>query len=165
VVAISQAPSPESNPNSPSPVITTVDHASTIESMIGQKFGRAGSSPQVATLLSQTNPKQSRGTGGYTVGLIHQFLGILCICARIGDCTGQPHLFLAAADGGSTSRMTGNARPPVRLLDGILNGEPPRRAHQSIGRALSTRISHLVEKVIRAVGTRLLRLPHRVDCC
>jgi hypothetical protein len=32
VVAVSQAPSPESNPNSPSPVNTMVGHYPTIES-------------------------------------------------------------------------------------------------------------------------------------
>ncbi|KAM7459762.1 hypothetical protein LguiA_036253 [Lonicera macranthoides] len=32
VVAVSQAPSPESNPNSPSPVTTIVGHYPTIES-------------------------------------------------------------------------------------------------------------------------------------
>ena len=38
VVAISQAPSPESNPNSPLPVIAMVVQYTTIESMIGQKL-------------------------------------------------------------------------------------------------------------------------------
>ena len=38
VVAVSQAPSPESNPNSPPPVKAMVVHYTTIESMIGQKF-------------------------------------------------------------------------------------------------------------------------------
>ena len=37
VVAVSQAPSPESSPDSPLPVITMVGHDPTIE-LIGQKF-------------------------------------------------------------------------------------------------------------------------------
>ena len=40
MVAVSQASSPESNPNSPLPVITTVIHYITVQSMIGQKFDR-----------------------------------------------------------------------------------------------------------------------------
>ena len=41
VAAVSQAPSPESNPNSPSPVAATVVHYATVPELIGQKFVRS----------------------------------------------------------------------------------------------------------------------------
>ena len=52
MVAISQAPSPESNPNSPLPVIAMVGHYPTIK-LIGQKLERFIASECYAILIGQ----------------------------------------------------------------------------------------------------------------
>ena len=57
MVAVSQAPSPESNPDSPSPVTATVGAWPTIHSMIRQKLERYGAGAE--TMLSAQSYSES----------------------------------------------------------------------------------------------------------